>query len=352
MKGTCLAGASAALFTASVACADYVPIAVEYVTAAEQELVTMIELSGSIEARDSLDLGFRQSGRVTEVLAEEGDRVQRDQPLARLDAVQQEQGRKVAEASLAAALAAQAQARQARDRADAMLARGVGTRAARDAAVQALSEAEGAVERAESALEQARRAVLDTVLRAPEDGVVTARHIAPGQIVGAAQPALTIAAADGIEAVFQLADQPFLDQVMGVRLRLEPIDIDMPPMAGTVTEIAPLVDPVLGTVTLRADIDDTDVKADLLGAAVRGSMRISSDTCVLVPWDALGRKGEDAAVWLVEDDRARLVPVRIGSFSDKGVYLSAGIEPGQTVVGAGSQLLYPGRPLRPAGGAQ
>ena len=50
------------------------------------------------------------------------------------------------------------------------------------------------------------------------------------------------------------------------------------------------------------------------------------------------------AVWLVDDtDRVRLAPVRIQRFIDGTVILGDGVEPGQIVVGAGSQMLYPGR---------
>ncbi|MFD2814062.1 efflux RND transporter periplasmic adaptor subunit [Paracoccus aerius] len=102
-----------------------------------------------------------------------------------------------------------------------------------------MSEAQGTVERAESGLEQARRAVQDTVLRAPEDGVVTSRDMAPGQVVGAAQVVLTLAALDGLEAVFDAPDHPRLHSAMGQAVRLETIDIDRPEMQGTVTEISP-----------------------------------------------------------------------------------------------------------------
>ncbi len=344
---TCFLVVAMTALAAPAAFADHDTITVEFVTATRQEMLESIELTGSIEARDSVDLGFRQSGRVTEVLVEEGDRVARDQPLARLDAVQQEQGQNVARASLAAARATQEQARQASDRAGAMLERGVGTRAMRDAALQSLSEADGAVERAESALEQAERALADTVLHAPGDAVVTARHIAPGQIIGAAQPAFSLAELDGLEAVFQSADLPQLDNVMGAGVRLDTIDIDMATMRGTITEISPLVDPQTGTVGVRALID-ADADIDLLGAAVRGQMQVGTGSGVVGPWTALTRQGEDAAVWLVQDGKAELAPVRIANFSDKAVFLSDGVEEGQIVVGAGSQLMYPGRPVQPA----
>ena len=340
----------ATVLTASTARADQPALRVEFVTAEEIPLRLHVSISGTIEARDSVDLGFRQAGRVVEVLVREGDHVTKGDVLAKLDSVQQDQALNVAEASLAAAQAGQEQARQASDRAAAMLARGVGTRAARDDALQALSQAEGLVESAQSSVEQASRAVEETQLIAPDDAVVTQRDVAPGQIVGAAQPVLSLAALDGLEAVFAVADQPMLDDAMGKTVALQTLNIDRPSMKGTVTEIAPLIDPDSGTVTVRARIEGLQGDTSLLGAAVNGSLEIEKRPQVAVPWTALMRDKATAAVWVVgEDRRVTISDVTIGSFSDRVVYLENGLEAGQTIVGAGSQLLYPGRLVEPAG---
>lgn len=323
-------------------------IRVRIVTAQTQPLDLDLQLSGQIEAVDTLELGFRQGGRVTAVLVAEGDRVVADQPLARLNGVQQEQALKVAEAGLTAAQAGFEQARQARERADALLDRGVGTRAAADQAEQALSQAQGALERAESAVEQASRAVGDTVLRAPEDAVVTAKSIAPGQVVAPAQPVLTLAALSGMEAVFQAPDTPILIDILGRELRLELLDIDRPDLIGTVTEVAPLVDPQTGTITVHALIEAPDSDTRLLGASVRGHMSMALTKGVVVPWTALMRSGRDPAVWLVNDDNTvSLTAIRINHFGNGTIFVSEGLSDGQRVVGDGAQMLYPGRRVQP-----
>lgn len=140
---------------------------VELVAAEERSVRLDLQLSGSIAATDSVEMSFRQAGRVTGVSVDKGNRVTRGQELARLDLVQQNQALRVAEAGLDAARAGLSQARQASERADALLVRGVGTRAARDDALRALSEGKSAVERAESTLEQARRAVRPRCCRDP-----------------------------------------------------------------------------------------------------------------------------------------------------------------------------------------
>ena len=262
------------ILSAQPAIAEDPALRVEFVTAEEQTLMLDMRLSGTIEARNSVDLGFRQAGRVVEVLVREGDRVTRGEVLARLDSAQQDQALKLAQAGLASADAGRAQAQQASDRAAAMLSRGVGTRAARDSAVQALSEAEGMVESAQSRVEQARRAVEDTQLLAPDDAVVTQRDLAPGQIVGVAQPVLSLAPLDGMEAVFGVADQPMLREAMGRPVRLRTLDVERPAMTGIVSEIAPLVAGIalaatvgcgftaqLGAMRISEEIDAVEVMA-------------------------------------------------------------------------------------------
>lgn len=322
---------------------------VELFTVEERAVERHLQLTGTIQASDTVQLAFRQAGRVTSVLVREGDRIKRGQELARLDSVQQAQGMQVAEAGLAAARAALNRARLAGDRAGALLDRGVGTRAARDAAVQALSEAEGAVQRAESEVDQAHRAVSDTILRSPMDAVVTSRAIGPGQIVGAGQPVLTIAALDGLEAVFAVSDMPRLDEGIGSPVRLDTIDIRRPTMQGRVAEISPLVDPASGTVDVRVAIPDLLSDTALLGAAVRGQASLPAEAGLVVPWTALMRLGDGPAVWRVADDnRVSLVPVTVDRFGDGVIYLSDGLAPGDVVVGAGSQFLYAGRRVQQA----
>ncbi|MTH36545.1 efflux RND transporter periplasmic adaptor subunit [Paracoccus limosus] len=328
-------------------------LAVEFVTVRETPLIYDVALTGTIHAVDTVEVGFRQGGRVVEVLVNEGDTVKSGQPLARTDPLQQEQAFRIAEAAVAAATAARDQAQQAMDRAQAMLERGVGTRADLDSAAQALSSAEGGLTQAAAQLDQARRALDDTVILAPTDAVVTARQVEPGQIVGAAQSVITLASSSGREAVFQTTDSPLLRHAIDAPVSLRGIDMPNLAMTAKISEIAPLVDPATGSVTVRARIDNPPPGLDLLGSPVQGAVHFPAGKGIAVPWTALTATGAQPAVWTVDaESRALLVAVRIERFANGTVILAGGISPGQVVVGAGSQLLYPGRKLRRANGAQ
>lgn len=320
------------------------PFPVEIITVKVSPLTFDSTLAGSIQARDSVNIGFRQGGRIAEVLVREGDRVTQGQPLARTDPIQQEQALKVAGARLASAVATRAQLGQARDRAAAMLDHGVGTRARLDNADQAFSSAEGAVTQAQTELDQAQRALDDTTLRAPTDAVVTARNAEVGQIVAAAQTVLSLASTRGLEAVFQTPDMPLLNEAIGVPVSLEGIDANVPAMTASVQEVSPLVDPHTGAVTVRAYIDDAPTEAALLGAAVRGTVHFPAGRGIAVPWTALTATAASPAVWTVNQDmRVVLTPITIERFTTEAVIVAEGISAGDQVVGAGSQRVYPGR---------
>ena len=115
-------------------------------------------------------------------------------------------------------------------------------------------------------------------------------------------------------------------------------------MVGTVSEVAPLVNPETGSVEVRVTIDDAVTDTALLGAAVRGEIRVPAGSGMQVPWTALTANGAGPAVWVVaDDDTVSIAPVAIERFEDGVVLLESGLQPGQRVVGAGSQMLFPGR---------
>lgn len=260
------------------------PLPVEFVAVERTELIFDAALTGTIAAQDSVDMGFRQGGRITEVLVHEGGRVSKGQALARTDPLQ--------------------------------------------------------------------RALEDTIIRAPTDAIVISRKAEPGQIVGAAQAVLSLASATGREAVFQTADTPLLRDAIGAPVSLSGIDFPELRMTAHVTEIAPLVDPSTGSVTVRAEIEDAPTTVSLLGAAVRGAVHYPAGSGIAVPWTALTAAQGKPAVWLVGDaNRVSLAPVQIERFTNGTVILKDGVKPGQIVVGAGAQRLYPGREVTDAGTA-
>ena len=145
----------------------------------------VLNASGYVTARRQATVSSKVTGKVIEVLVEEGLRVEKDQVLARLDSSQARLGLGLAQAQLAAAektvveseaLRREAELRRARSRE--LVAQGIASPSERDAveaevdALAARIEAQRELARAaEREVALARQALDDTVIRAPFAGV-------------------------------------------------------------------------------------------------------------------------------------------------------------------------------------
>ena len=249
-----------------------------------------VHLNGRIEA-PTVDLAPKVPGRVVEVLVREGDRVKAGALLVRLDlgesaiAVEREQAGvrsaearaqdleagsrqqeiAAAEAEVADRRAAASLAEKELERQRFLLERKVGTQRDYDRARTELTRARAAVSGSEQRAALARqgsrtnqtkaaeaeaaraRAVLrqsvtvasEGEIRAPADGVIVHRLAEPGQLVGASQPAVTMAFANRL-FVRTFIPETKLGQVrMGMPAR---VSVDAFPdrtFAARITEISP-----------------------------------------------------------------------------------------------------------------
>jgi len=115
---------------------------VRTVTVEKHEAGSPVTLTGRIEAKDEVALGFRISGRLLENTAKLGDRVKPGQVIARLEPQNELNQLRSAEANLAAAQAQLTQAQNHFERQDTLLRQGWTTRAIWDQAKKALQTAQ------------------------------------------------------------------------------------------------------------------------------------------------------------------------------------------------------------------
>ena len=158
---------------------------------------SLLDASGYVVARRQATVSSKITGKVTQVLIEEGQHVTAGQVLARLDGSNVRAGldqasaqASSAQASLRVAEVAAAEAGPRYQRNQAIHARGFlsdqaveDARAAYDTALANLEFSRRQVRLAQAGQEVARRAVDDTVVTAPFSGVVTVKAAQPGEIV-------------------------------------------------------------------------------------------------------------------------------------------------------------------------
>jgi membrane fusion protein, multidrug efflux system len=331
----------------------------------QQRPVTLyLELTGNTTAFNKVDLVARVQGFLDKVGYKDGEKVAAGATLFEIERAPYETSLQIAEASRAQqeALLVQAEAEFNRQlalqqRQVASEARLEESRSKRDATVAALEQAKGQVQQAKINLGY-------TEIKAPFAGVVTARLVDPGSLVGAGGPTklATIVQIDPIYVNFNVNEQQVLqirDQLRSQGLTLKdlgpiPVEVGLQtetgfPHKGIINYIAPDLDQSTGTLPVRALLDN---KAGVLlpGLFVRVRVPVQRDLeSVVVPDRALGNNQLGRYVLVVNDkDVVEQRPVETGDAIDGGMrIIKSGLTAQDPVVVNGIQRAIPGSAVKP-----
>jgi multidrug efflux pump subunit AcrA (membrane-fusion protein) len=150
-------------------------------------------------------------------------------------------------------------------------------------------------------------------IAAPFDGVVTHRSVSPGDFVGAAGKLglFRVARVDPVRVVVHVpeADAGQVREGQDVRLALPALT--HPPITGKVARTSWSLEP--GSRTLRTEIDVPNPEGQLRpGMYVNAGITLTMPEGWTVPAAAVGKTGEEAVVYLVENGKAVRVPVQVG----------------------------------------
>ena len=215
------------------------------------QLGVMAEGAGLIQSRYDSPVGFEVGGRLVSRYVDIGAVVTKGQKLAKLSDVDYRNRVTAAEAELAAAKAAVAQAAPQEWRYRILLEKGWTTRALYENALKALQSAEAQVQSAEANLRIAQNQLGYTELLAPDDGVVTATKADPGQVVDAGQAIVQIARNAEREAVFAVASEHIAHAKEGMPVKVSLQGRPEIAVTGSIREISPEADSTTGTYQVK-----------------------------------------------------------------------------------------------------
>ncbi|KTT04902.1 RND transporter [Pseudomonas oryzihabitans] len=301
-----------------------------------------IAFTGDIQARVQTPLGFRVSGKISERLADVGNRVREGQVLARLDPQDLRNNLAAAQAQVDAQEARTRLARVDFERQAALLPKGYTSRSQYDQAQATLDGARSALQAAVAQRDDARKQLGYTELRASAAGVLTARHAEAGQVVQAGAAIFDLAVSGERDAVFELYESLSRELKLGQTL---PVALQGQPTVttqGTLREIAPTV-AATGTVRIKVQLDQPP-PAMTLGAVVNAQVPSTAAQGFALPWTALNGTTDQPAVWRLDDaGRVSLQPLHIERYTRDSIIVSDGLKAGERIVIAGGQSLSPGQ---------
>ena len=311
---------------------------------AMQTLPRRIAASGSIAAWEEVVLGVELSGqRVASVAVEVGDEVREGQPLLQLDTRTLAMELRQAEAALAQAEAnltvASANARRgemlkreqlvAASEADQLIAGELTAKAQRDTA--------------RAQVENARLRLGFATLRAPHDGVISARSVQPGQVVTAGAELLRLIRDRRLEWRAELPEDALVQVEEGMPVRLQAPDGQ--PVEGTVRTISPGLDSRSRTGTVFADLPEPGgLRA---GMYARGEILLDEREVRTVPGAAIVERDGYRYLFVVGGDNVVAQRrVELGARSGNVVEIREGLEGNERVVVEGAGFLADGDLVR------
>lgn len=217
-----------------------------------------VSATGELVAPVTSEVAVRMPGRVGKVFAEEGDRVRKGQPLLTLETEYLSLELKRADAEVARARAAAADAERDFKRKEELIAKGSVARAAYDRSQSAFDAAQAGVAAAEAARDLARQRLADAVLHSPISGVVAERRADAGERLGDSSVAYVIVQTSPLKLRFQLPER-YLARVkrgQSVRATVDPYPGQT--FTGKVTVIGGVVDPSTRTVAVETEFSNSD----------------------------------------------------------------------------------------------
>jgi RND family efflux transporter MFP subunit len=387
------------------------------VVPAEKRLVERtVGMVGSLRGWEQVTIGSKRPGRVAKVLHDMGDRVKPGEPLVQLDDVDAKLAVQQAETKYLAELVKLGISRQQADefvdrfklneklieaeevqqkiekvpavlqmksslvraernlnRQRAVTERGAGS-------LQDLQNAENDYEGAKAAydnavftaktviaqamanrvaLDQARQALADMTIRAPEPSVfpegiaaessleyaMTKRAVSEGQMVREGEAVAELVVENPLRLWGTVPERYITDVVVGQLVRLEVSAHPGEEFAGRVARINPSVNEVSRTFQVEVLVPNPDSKLRPGGFAKARIVTRSAGEAIVVPAEAVVREAGVTKLFVIENDMARAVDVETGVEGRGWVEVIGKVEPGAQVVVTGQALLADETPV-------
>jgi len=303
-------------------------------------------IPGEVRAWNQATLYSKVAGYVREVLVDKGSGVKKGDLLARLESPETDQQVRGARADLQLKTVQAERARKLRPQGF--------------IAQQDLDNAESALSVSRATLQQLLALQSYEQVRAPFDGVVTARYVDPGALVAAGT-----ASNQAVQPLFDFADmrtvrvQVYVGQDDAADIHPgSPVSISLPddpghPIEAKVTRTAQGIDARTRTMLIEVDVPNEPVRL-YPGSYVNVKIRFPGRRTPLIPGEALAWRGDAVYVAKLDaDSRVRLVRIQPGEDDGRRVQVLSGLQGGEQVVLNPSAELSDGdrvQPLVPKGG--
>jgi RND family efflux transporter MFP subunit len=310
-----------------------------------------VEIRAPIDLRPlaQADVGAKSVGYLDAVLVDRGDRVRRGQTLAIVRPSDLPDQLSAARGALAQAQAAVVLARANRERAERLAPSGMVSQQELQQAQAALAAAEAALTSAQSNVDATATRLGELRIESPLDGVVSARRLDPGALVGPTSGngvVLTVQRVDVLRAFLPVNEQDVARLRVGQDARLELDAFPGRPVLGKVVRISPSFDPVARTVDAEVQVANPtgELRSGMYGRAAI-VIEVHHDA-VVVAASAVQISEGRATAFVVRGDKVARVTLKLGVDGGEWLEVVDGLSRADEIVTAGADVLADGAAIR------
>lgn len=359
--------------------------AVQVATVGREDLQAKVSANGKVQAQKKVDISATIPGQITHLAVREGDRVKKGQFLLQIDPVNPRATARSSEFSMQALLRdldaaeanheqAQADFRRAQENHRARIISDAEVEKARTAVATGaatVQSAQNRVDQARASLEGAQDLLAKTTVRAPMDGIVSAKRVEEGEVAvigiqnSPGTVLLTVSDMSVVEVEMEVDETSIPSVKLGQEARIR---IDAYPnqtLAGVVTEVG--TSPILKTggqteaikFKVKAQIKTPpegikpglSAQADILTGFRPKALVVSIQALVMrdierKPGEAPkpGAPRDEEGVYLMDGGKARFQALKTGLLGELTIEVLEGLKGGETLITGPFQAL---RTLKP-----
>tara|TARA_A100000171_G_C2139703_1_gene153886 strand:+ start:2233 stop:3393 length:1161 start_codon:yes stop_codon:yes gene_type:complete len=327
------------------------PRPIAWIKVSESDLCQVRRLSGILKSAETTKLSFEIGGKILGVHANLGDQVQKGQILAELDERSYQLNSQASKGKVQEAKAQLIDAENEFKRQLKLFKQGWTSKSKFDNARAAFDRAKSSVKIAQAQLDLSQKDLIDTTLRAPYDGRITARKIEPSQQVNAGQTCFEIEGNNGLE-ISVLVPETLIDFIeKNHPYKAYVPAIQSPSLKASVTEIGSQAEIANAfPVTLLLEKAPSSLRAGMTAEVdftFMGRGRTGyTGSVIKVPPTALAAGEKQTTHVFVYDPKTHLVhkrQVQTENINNNEVMISKGLKPGEIIATAGVNYLHEGQ---------
>lgn len=307
------------------------PVAVEAVVVKPRLLENKISTTGTLLANEEVELRPEISGRVTGVFFDEGQKVRQGEILLKLNdrELQAQLKRKQLEETLAGD--------EERRQRTLFEINGI-SREEYDKTLNKLNMVKAEREVIESQL-------AETEIVAPFDGVVGLRYVSEGSFVSSNTMVAAMQDIDPVKAEFSVPEKYAGQLSRGAKIVVQIGDAQNS-YAGTIYAVEAKIDPGTRTLKARAIVPNPDDRL-LPGSFAKVEITLEElPDAIVIPSGAVIPRINDEIVYVCRNGKAQSLSVKTGIRNERGIQITEGLLPGDTLIVTGLLQLADGRDVR------